>query len=127
MSLTRRVHTVLLLSLLAIGCVAQTGTNPSKPKPKPGGSSLSGITFESLQARDRLRATKLRALKGQGKKYDAKRMELIEQIGAEASRESWRPVADALAKRLDKISQTDQVAFDAVLEELAIASERAGK
>jgi len=124
-SLTRRVHTVLLLSLLTIGCIAQTGTNPSKPKPKPGGSSLSDITFESLQSRDRLRATKLRALKGT--KYDGKRQEAISQAGAEASAESWKPVAAALAKRLDKISQTDQAAFDAVLEELAVASERAGK
>jgi hypothetical protein len=62
-----------------------------------------------------------------GTKYDGKRQEAISQAGAEASAESWKPVADALAKRLDKISQTDQAAFDAVLEELAVASERAGK
>lgn len=127
----RVVVSLLVVSWFVVGCVAQPGTtNPAKPKPstkRPAGTTLSAIAFDSFQARDRLRAEKLRALKGQGYKYDSKRMELIEQIGAEASRETWKPVAELLAKRMNSVSQTDEAAFDAVLEELAQGSERASK
>lgn len=109
--------------LLLIGCVEHA--NPTQPKKPASQQTLSDLAYESFQQRDIVRAKKLRALKGV--KYDAKRIASIEEAGAEASRETWQPVADALAKRLDAISQTDQVEFDAVLEELAIGAERAGK
>lgn len=107
--------------LLGMGCLVQT---PIKQSPKKA-ATLEQVAFESFQQRDLVRAKKLRALKGT--KYDNKRIELIAKAGAEASEETWKPVADTLAKRLDKLPQDDQAAFDKVLEELATAAERAGK
>lgn len=122
--LDERAAALIAVLMLCVGCVAQTSMNPVKPK-KPGAGTLGDVFYESLQERDRIRAVKLRALKGT--RYDSKRQTAIEQAGAEASAESWKPVAAALSKRLDKVDQNDQAAFDAVLEELAVASERAGK
>lgn len=116
---------ITFLLMLSIGCIVQTGTTPTKIKKPDTIQTLSDVAFESFQNRDIVRAKKLRALKGT--RFDAKRIAAIEAAGAEASQETWKPVADALAKRLDGISQTDQSAFDAVLEELAIGSERAGQ
>ena len=122
--LDERAAALIAVLMLCVGCVAQTSTNPANPK-KQGASTLGDVCYESLQERDRIRAVKLRALKGT--RYDSKRQAAIEQAGAEASAESWKPVAAALSKRLDRVDQNDQAAFDAVLEELAAASERAGK
>lgn len=81
--------------------------------------------YESLQKRDAVRAEKLRTLKGL--KYDRNRQSAIEQAGAEAAAETWKPVAEELSRRLDGISQTDTASFDAVVEELARGSERASR
>ena len=113
---------LFVCALLFIGCVADVAA-PKKPPPKQ--NTLEQIAFESFQKRDTLRAAKLRALKGT--KYDGKRMQAIEQAGADASTETWKRVAEALAKRLDKLPQDDQAAFDSVIEELAKAAERAGR
>ena len=116
----------LLFSLLAMlgvaGCLAQPGA--AKPK-KPVAATIEQVAFDSFQKRDVVRAAKLRAIKGT--KYDGKRMEAIAKAGAEASEETWRPVAEMLAKKLDAIPQDDQAAFDAVVEQIATAAERAGK
>lgn len=114
---------------LFCGCV-QSPSGQNKPeKPTPGrvvdARSLEQIAFESFQQRDRLRAEKLRKLKGL--KYDVARQDAIAEAGAEASEESWAPVREALSKRLDGIPQTDQAAFDKVLDELAAGAERAGR
>lgn len=122
---------ILLLCLILSGCVDPVApTDPTKPtpdrRPAPVNSqSLEDVAYQSFQQRDLVRAKKLRAIRGA--KYDANRQKLIEQAGADASRETWKPVADALAAKLDRIPQDDQAAFDAVLEELAKGSERAGK
>jgi len=113
---------LFVFALLFAGCVADVAASK---KPPPKTNTLEQIAFESFQRRDVLRAAKLRALKGT--KYDGKRMQAIEQAGAEASTETWKRVAEALAKRLDKLPQDDQAAFDSVIEELAKAAERAGK
>lgn len=117
----------LLLCVLLSGCVQPIDpTQPVKPdERKPVAGSLEEIAFRSFQERDLLRAKKLRAIKGQP--WDSARIKRIESAGAEASRETWAPVAAALAERLDHIPQTDQAAFDAVLEEIASGSERASK
>lgn len=119
----------LLVAFLAVGCVVGCMVQPNNKtpvKPKPGTkATLESIAYESFQKRDIVRAEKLRALKGT--RFDGQRMEAIAKAGADASQETWEPTAKALAKRLDGISQTDQVAFDLVLEELAVAAERAGK
>lgn len=115
---------LLLVALwpVCFGCVDQGGVvTPKKPK----AATLGQIAFDSFQNRDRVRAEKLRALKGT--KYDAKRIAAIEEAGREASEETWKPVAEALAKVLDRVPQDDQAAFDRVLEELAKAAENAGK
>lgn len=116
----------LLLCMLLSGCVQPIDpAQPVKPdERKPVAGSLSDVVYQSLQARDLVRARKLREIKGA--QWDANRIKRIESAGAEASRETWAPVAAALAERLDRIPQTDQAAFDAVLEELATGSERAG-
>jgi hypothetical protein len=114
-----------------VGCVqpARPDKGQSGGKPTPDRvvevRSLEQIAFESFQSRDRLRADKLRKLKGL--KYDVARQDAIAEAGAQASEESWGPVREALAKRLDSIPQTDQAAFDVVLEELAKGAERAGR
>ena len=120
-----------LVAALALfcGCV-QSPSGQTKPeKPTPGrvvnAQSLEQIAFESFQQRDRLRAEKLRKLKGL--KYDVARQDAIAEAGAEASEESWAPVREVLSKRLDAIPQTDQAAFDKVLDELAAGAERAGR
>lgn len=117
------------LAVLLAGCVQPVdnsgGKKPDGRTVHPPSGSLEQIAYESFQRRDIIRAEKLRSLKGV--KYDSKRQEEIERAGAEASRETWAPVADALAKRLDSIPQDDQAAFDAVVEELAKGAERAGK
>jgi len=117
----------LLLCFVMSGCVQPIDpAQPVKPdeRNKPVAGSLSDIVYRSLQDRDVVRAKKLRAIKGQP--WDSARIKRIEQAGAEASRETWAPVAAALAERLDSIPQSDQAAFDAVLEEIALAAEKAG-
>jgi len=119
-----------LLLALCFGCVDQgtdRKTKPTKPKKQIAATSIEDLAYQSFQNRDKLRAEKLRALKGQGHKYDAKRMALIEQAGADASRESWKPVTEAIAKKMNAASQTDEAAFDSVLEELARGSEKASQ
>lgn len=117
----------LLLCMALSGCVQPIDpaqpVNPDDRKPVAG--SLEQIAYQSFQDRDVVRAKKLRAIKGT--RYDANRIKSIEIAGAEASRETWAPVAAALADRLDSIPQSDQAAFDAVLEEIAVGSERASK
>jgi len=117
----------LLLCVLLSGCVQPI--DPAQPvtpdERKPVAGSLEEIVFKSFQERDLLRAKKLREIKGA--QWDANRIKRIESAGAEASRETWAPVAAALAERLDRIPQTDQAAFDAVLEEIAAGSERASR
>ena len=115
---------ILLSVLFACGCTQPTGPHKDKPKPVSH-ASLEQIAYESFQNRDLVRAKKLRDLKGT--RFDGKRIEAISRAGAEASEETWKPVAAELAKRLDAIPQGDQAAFDAVLEEIARGSERAGK
>ena len=111
-----------VLAMLVCGCLVQPG---GTTKPKPGKQTLEQLAFESFQKRDTVRAEKLRALKGT--KYDGKRMDAIAKAGAEASQETWEPVAKALAKMLDTLPQDDQAAFDNVLESLAKGAERAAK
>jgi len=120
-----QVAACVVLSLV-IGCAAQSGKQPTKKKKdtKPVAKNLEQIAYESFQARDVLRAEKLRALKGT--KFDGKRIDAIAKAGAEASEETWKPVATALSRKLDSIPQDDQEAFDAVLEQLAKAAEKAG-
>ena len=119
----RLLAVFLTLCLLVCGCVVQpSGKSPAKPKPK---ATLESIAFEAFQQRDIVRAEKLRALKGT--RFDGKRMEAIAKAGADASQETWEPVAKSLANILDKVPQDDQAAFDKVLESLAKAAERAGK
>lgn len=125
----RRSSLMLVASLLICGCMQPVGGSGKSPSPSKRDQQASGkleqLAFESFQARDRVRAEKLRALKGI--KYDIKRQEAIEAAGAEASRETWEPVAAELARRLDAIPQRDTAAFDAVIDELSRGSERAGK
>ena len=112
------------------GCVSQSGKSKPKPK-KPAGTTLSAIAFDSFQARDRLRAEKLRRVADDVKagrlKYDGPVMEAIEKVGAEASRESWQPVADQLAKLLGEGSNLDATKCEQAIRDLADGAERAGK
>lgn len=119
----RSLYLGIILSVALVGCLVRSGA--VKP-PKPiGPQTLEQIAFDAFQQRDIVRAKKLREIKGT--RFDAKRQDAIEAAGAEASKETWRPVAAELAKRLNKIPQNDQAAFDKVVEELARAAERAGK
>ena len=119
-----RIGLSLFLILALFGCTQPKDTKKDKPKPN-GTVSLEQMAFESFQNRDNpIRSRKLRAMKGT--RFDGKRMEAIARAGAEAAEEAWRPVAAELAKRLDAIPQDDQETFDAVLEEIAKASDRAG-
>lgn len=124
----RKSSFALAAILMVCGCMQPVGGGKS-PAPNKRDQQSSGkleqLAFESFQARDRVRAEKLRALKGL--KYDVKRQEAIEAAGAEASRETWEPVAAELARRLDAVSSKDVPAFDAVIEELARGAERAGR
>lgn len=114
----------LFLVVLIVGCIAPpSGTTPAKPKSGTK-ATLEQVAFEAFQKRDIVRAEKLRALKGT--KYDGRRMEAIAKAGADASQETWEPVAKSLATVLDKVPQDDQEAFDKVLESLAKAADRAG-
>lgn len=122
-----RTVVLALAVLFASGCTQPSGGGGSK-KPTPGPakvSRLEQLAFESFQKRDELRAKNLRELRGT--RFDAKRMEAIAEAGSRASIESWKPVAEELAKRLDSVSQTDAEAFDAVLSEIANAADRASK
>ena len=117
-------------ALLVAGCIEPAGrSRPDAKKPSQDrvsdASSLEQLAFESFQQRDRLRAQKLRALKGT--KYDVKRQDAIAEAGAAASEESWAPVREALSRKLAGIPQSDQAAFDAVIEDLARGADRAGK
>lgn len=126
---------LLAVSWFVIGCVAQPGTNgPAKPKPstkRPAGTTLSAIAFEAFQARDRLRAEKLRTIADDVRtgrlKYDGPVMEAIEAAGADASRETWKPVADALAKLLGDGEKLDAAKCEKAVRDLVDGAERAGK
>lgn len=114
---------VFVFAMLFVGCMVKPGEKAA-PK-KPAKQTLEQVAFEAFQQRDIVRAEKLRALKGT--RFDGKRQEAIAKAGADASQETWEPVAKSLANILDKIPQDDQSAFDNVLETLAKAAERAGK
>jgi len=121
----RLLMAFVLACCIVGGCIAQPGgTKPAKPKPGTK-QTLDQIAFESFQRRDVVRAEKLRALKGT--RFDGKRQDAIAKAGADASQETWEPVAKALSAVLDKLPQDDQAAFDAVLEQLAKGAQRAGK
>jgi len=117
-----------LIVFLSIGCTQPTGGGGTKKPVQPNPvkeTRLEQLAFESFQKRDELRAKNLREMRGV--KYDARRMEAIAEAGSRASVESWKPVAEELAKRLDAVPQTDVEAFNAVLDELARSAERASK
>jgi len=115
-----------LIVLLSAGCTQPTGGGGKKPAPSPVKETrLEQLAFESFQKRDELRAKNLREMKSI--KYDSKRLEAIAEAGSKASIESWKPVAEELAKRLDAVPQTDIEAFNAVLDELANAATKASK
>ena len=124
----------LVASWFVIGCVAQPDTtNPAKPKPstkKPAGTTLSAIAFDSFQARDRLRAEILRTIADDVRdgrlKFDGPVMEAIEKAGADASRETWKPVADALARLLGDGEKLDAAKCEKAIRDLADGAERAG-
>jgi len=117
---------ILLACVLAncSGCVDGGTTGDNTPKPVVGKKTLEQVAFDAFQRRDVVRAEKLRALKGT--KYDGNRMAAIAKAGADASQETWEPVAKQLAAVLDKVDQSNQAAFDNVLETLAKAAEKAG-
>ncbi len=125
---------LLVVSWFVAGCVAQPGTNgPAKPKPstkKPAGTTLSSLAFDSFQKRDRLRAEKLRRIADDvnaGRlKYDGPVIESIAKAGAEASEESWKPVADALAKLLGDGEKLDAAKCEKAIRDVADGAERAG-
>lgn len=115
----------MTLAFVVCGCLAgQSGPKSAKPKKPATATTIEQVAFDSFQQRDVVRAAKLRALKGT--RFDGKRMDAIAKAGAEASEETWKPVAAMLAKKLDSLPQDDQASFDAVLEQLARAAERAG-
>jgi hypothetical protein len=126
-----RVLAVLLAAAMFAGCLAQPlAKRPHNPD--TNAVTLSDFAYQSFRKRDRLRAVKLRAIAEDVKagrlKYDGPVMEAIEQAGAEASRESWQPVADQLAKLLnDRGKKLDAAKCEQALRELADGAERAGK
>ncbi len=129
----RVIVSLLVASWFVIGCVAQPGTNKNAKKPaakKPAVSTLASLAFESFQKRDRLRAEKLRRIAddvNSGRlKYDGPVMEAIEKAGADASRETYQPVANALAKLLGDGEKLDAMNCEQALRQLADGAERAG-
>lgn len=121
-----RIASLILCLLLTVGCTQPSGEGKKPIKPAPSKETrLEQLAFESFQKRDELRAKNLRELRNI--RFDAKRMEAIAEAGSKASIESWKPVAEELAKRLDSVPQTDQESFNAVLDELAKAADRASK
>ena len=124
----------LLLCVLLSGCVQPIDpAQPVKPdERKPVAGSMSDIVYRSLQDRDLVRAKKLTQLADDiaaGRvKYDNAIMKRIEQIGADASRETWVPVSQKLARTLDgdPDKPLDQAAAVKAVRELATGSERAG-
>lgn len=124
----------LVLIGVLFGCMASSpATKPAKPKPspkRPAGTTLSAIAFESFQARDRLRAEKLRTIADDVRtgrlKYDGPVMEEISKAGAEASEETWKPVAQALQTLLGDGEKLDAVKCEKAILDLAVAAEKAG-
>jgi len=124
----RQLITVVLLSLVLVGCVDQSSV---KPSPKPSGKTLADVAYQSFQNRDKVRADKLRTIADKIKagelKYDGPVMEAIEKAGAEASSETWKPVADQLARLLNGGSKLDAVKCERAIRDLADGAERASK
>ena len=99
----RSLYLGIIFSVALVGCLVKSGA--VKP-PKPSGkATLETLAYDSFQNRDRIRAVKLRAvaddIKAGRLKYDGPVMAAVESAGAEASKESWKPVADQLAKLLN--------------------------
>lgn len=120
------------LAVLLAGCV-QPVDNSGGKKPDgrtvhpPSGSlaALEDACFESFQERDRLRAKMLPEIKSL--KYDVNRQKAIEKIGAEASRQTWEPVAKLLDEILRDVPQDDTEKWGQVVDAVARGAERAGK
>lgn len=123
------VISLLVTSWFVAGCVAQPGAKKQSAK-KPA-ATLSAIAFDSFQARDKLRAVKLRAIADDVKtgrlKYDGPVMDAIKLAGVEASEESWKPVAEALQKLLGDGERLDAVKCEKAIRDLADGSEGASK
>lgn len=127
---------LFVVSWFVLGCVVQPGTNqPTKPKQstsakKPAGTTLSAIAFNAFQARDRLRAEKLRTIADDVRtgrlKYDGPVMDAISKAGSEASEESWKPVAAALQKLLGDGETLDAGKCEKAIRDLADGAEKAG-
>lgn len=122
---------LLVASWFVVGCVAQSGPGGKKSSPKkPAGTTLSAIAFDSFQKRDRLRAEKLRRLADDVKagrlKYDGPVMDAISKAGAEASEETWKPVADKLQALLGDGAKLDAGKCEKAIRDLADGAEKAG-
>ena len=60
-------------------------------------------------------------------KYDGPVMAAVESAGAEASKESWQPVADQLGKLLNDGKKLDAAKCEQAIRDIAAGAERAGK
>jgi hypothetical protein len=132
----RGTLSLLVVAAWLVGCVVQSDgvVSPAKPKPspkRPADQTLAARAFDSFQKRDRLRAEKLRRVADDVRdgrlKYDGPVMEAIERAGADASRETWQPVADALSKLLGSGQTLDAAKCEQAIRELADGAEKAGQ
>jgi hypothetical protein len=117
-----------VLALLLIGCVGQPGQKARDNKPS---SSLEQIAYESFQKRDALRSEKLMAVADRIKsgelKYDGPIQKAIEEAGAQASQETWKPVAEKLQQLLGGGEKLDAAKAEQAVRDIARGAARASK
>lgn len=116
-----------VLAFFFAGCMAQTAKTPA-----PEGASLSDVAYRSFLHREKLRSEKLNRIADDVKsgklKYDAVIITEIAKAGAEASEESWKPVAARLGQILNSGGTLDAVKCEKAIRDVAAgAAKVAGK
>lgn len=117
----------VLAAIFLAGCIQQPPKEIKRVDSVVVGSDVKAVFVEACAKREELRAQFLRAGVGQKFGSDMARQEFVKQAGAKASQQTWTPVAEAMAARLDDQPVGDDSEFHKVLSELADGADAAAQ
>lgn len=117
-----------VLAFFFAGCMVQkSGVAP----PKKEDGTLSDVAYKSFLHREQLRSEKLNRvaddIKSGKLKYDGPVMDAVKTAGAEASEESWKPVAARLGQILNSGGALDAAKAEKAIRDVAAGAAKVGK
>ena len=116
-----------VLAFFFAGCMVQKG---GVVQPKKDDGTLVDVAYRSFLNREKLRSEKLNRvaddIKSGKLKYDGPVMAEIEKSGAEASQESWKPVAARLGQILNSGGTLDAAKAEKAIRDVAAGAAKVG-